>query len=160
MPRFLREETQFIEHDWDVLGHIEVILITYETVLRTLEGDSQIRLCKRGFIGSYDNVWDVVLGFEMLLEMLEEHKRGASDLSDGDFFKIGVNLAWAKLDHYYNKFDETSIYYSALVFHPAYRWNWFEHRWANRSDWIFHAKDLVFDLWLTEYSDINITDSQ
>lgn len=84
MPRYLREENQLTEHDWQVLGYIESILTTYETFLRTLEGDGEIRLRSRGFEGSYGNVWDVVLGFEILLDMLEEHKLRADDFPDGD----------------------------------------------------------------------------
>lgn len=156
MPRLLRDENQLSDGDWEVLTYLEVILSIYETVLKTLEGDGQMRLRKRGFTGSYGNVWDVILGFELLLSKLEAHKREAVDLPDGDYFKIGVNLAWAKLDKYYNKLDETPIYYAVLALHPAYRWDWFESTWVDRPDWISKAKSMVSDLWLTEYSGLEI----
>lgn len=38
-----------------------------------LEGDGQIRKRKRGWMGSYGNVWDVIQGFEFLLDKLEDY---------------------------------------------------------------------------------------
>jgi hypothetical protein len=39
---------------------------------------------------------------------------------------MGVNLAWEKLDQYYDLLNEIPIYYTALALHLAYRWDWFE----------------------------------
>jgi hypothetical protein len=77
-------------------------------------------------VESYANVWDIILGFELLLSQLEEFKQLATDFPDAKQFRVGVNLAWEKLDKYYNLLNETLIYYTALALYPAYRWNWFD----------------------------------
>ena len=73
-PRILREENQLADKDWEVLYHLEAILTVFETVVKTLEGDGHIRRRKQGWTGSYGNIWDVVLGYELLLNTLEEYK--------------------------------------------------------------------------------------
>jgi hypothetical protein len=55
------------------------------------------------------------------LGRLEELKQQAAGLPDSEQLRIGVNLAWKKLNKYYRLFDETPIYYTVLVLHPAYR---------------------------------------
>ncbi|KAG7403508.1 hypothetical protein Forpi1262_v018717, partial [Fusarium oxysporum f. sp. raphani] len=107
---------------WEVLYHLEAILTVFETVVKTLEGDGHIRRRKQGWTGSYGNIWDVVLGYELLLNTLEEYKQLAADFPDPEHFRIGINLAWDKLDEYYRRLDETPIYYTAMALHPAYRW--------------------------------------
>jgi hypothetical protein len=71
-------------------------------------------------------MWEVILGFEKLMGNLEDLKKHAIEFPDAEQFRIGINLAWEKLDKYYNLLDETPIYYTALALHPAYRWDWFE----------------------------------
>ena len=58
---------------------------------------------------------------ELLLSRLEDYKQLAKDLPDPEQFRVGINLAWQKLDEYYQRLDETPIYYTALALHPAYR---------------------------------------
>jgi hypothetical protein len=41
----------------------------------TLEGDSRMRTRRHGWRGSYGNVWNIVLAFEVLLGRLEELKQ-------------------------------------------------------------------------------------
>lgn len=94
----------------------------------------------------------------MLLEMLEKYKREVNSFPDADFLKISVNLAQAKLDQYYQKFNKTFIYYIALALYLAYRQDQFEHKQEDRLRQIAAAKDLVFDLWLTDYANLDITD--
>ncbi|KAI1865935.1 uncharacterized protein JN550_007913 [Neoarthrinium moseri] len=126
MPKLLREESRLTDTDWDSLEQLERILTVYETVVKVLEGDGQLRNRQRGWVGSYGNVWDVVQGFETLLETLERYKSMAANLPNSEQFRIGINNAWSKLHEYYKKLDETPIYYAALALHPAYRWDYFE----------------------------------
>nr|CEG03782.1 unnamed protein product [Fusarium acuminatum CS5907] len=131
-PRILRDENQLTDKDWEVLYHLEAILTVFETVVKTLEGDGHIRRRKQGWTGSYDNIWDVVLGYELLLNTLEEYKQLAADFPDPEHFRIGINLAWDKLDEYYQRLDETPIYYTAMALHPAFHWDWFDKTWAHK----------------------------
>jgi hypothetical protein len=152
----LRTENQLCDRDWDVLQHLESILTVFETVVKTLEGDGQVRLHHCYWLGSYGNMWDVLFGFELLLSKLEEFKQFATEFPDAEQFRIGVNLAWEKLDKYYRLFDEISIYYTALASHPTYRWDWFEEVWQEKPDWIERAKAIVHDVWIGDYANFDI----
>jgi hypothetical protein len=81
-----------------VLQYLQRILAVYETVVRTLEGDGQVQLHHCGRSASYGNVWDVILGFELLLGKLEDFEQLAAEGPDTEQFRIGINLAWEKLD--------------------------------------------------------------
>jgi hypothetical protein len=39
-------------------------------------------------------VWDVVLGFKLLLSKLEEYKQLAEGFLDPEHFRVRINLAW------------------------------------------------------------------
>ncbi|KAK8106696.1 hypothetical protein PG999_010055 [Apiospora kogelbergensis] len=43
LPRYLREENHLSDNDWEVLRHLESILMIFETVVKTLEGDGKVR---------------------------------------------------------------------------------------------------------------------
>ena len=139
-PRILRDRNQLADKDWEVLYHLEGILTVFETVVKTLEGDGHIRKRKQGWTGSYGNIWDVVLGYELLLNTLEEYKQLAAGFPDPEHFRIGINLAWDKLDEYYQRLDETPIYYTAMALHPAYRWDWFDETWSHKPSWVKKEK--------------------
>ncbi|OWT42252.1 restless-like transposase [Pochonia chlamydosporia 170] len=155
-PRILRDENQLTANDWSVLQHFATILGYYEDAVKTLEGDGLIRKRKRGYTGSYGNVWDVINGFEFLLGKLEKYKAMAKDFPDPEQFRIGINMAWEKLDKYYTILDTTPIYYTALALHPAYRWGWFEQAWVHKPDWIRSAKRIVQEVWDESYRDFHI----
>ncbi|KFA68036.1 hypothetical protein S40285_09016 [Stachybotrys chlorohalonatus IBT 40285] len=101
-----------------------------------LEGDGQICKRKRGWTGSYGNIWDVIQGFEFLLEQLERFKDIAKDFPDPEYFRININLGWQKLNEYYEILSETPIYYARLALHPAYR--------------------IVHDVWRFEYQEATL----
>jgi hypothetical protein len=65
-------------------------------VVKTLEGDSKIRLRRHGGSESYGNVWDVVPGFELLLGKLEEFKQLVAEFPDCEQFRIGINPCLGK----------------------------------------------------------------
>ncbi|KAL6406014.1 restless-like transposase [Ilyonectria robusta] len=167
-PRILRDENQLTDKDWEVLYHLEAILVgklawhsvdLEYTVVKTLEGDGHIRRRKQGWTGSYGNIWDVVLGYELLLNTLEEYKQLAANFPDPEHFRIGINLAWDKLDEYYQRLDETPIYYTAIALHPAYRWDWFDETWAHKPSWVEKAKEMVADVWLSDYAHFEVRSS-
>lgn len=51
LPRIFEEENKLTDSDWEALRHMEEILTHYENVVRTLEGDGQVRKRKRGLMG-------------------------------------------------------------------------------------------------------------
>jgi hypothetical protein len=156
IPRFLKEENQLNSADWAVLEHLVIILGFYENTLKQLEGDGQIRRRKGGFEGSYGNIWEVLDCFEFMLGKLEYYKQVAVDHPDPEQFRIGLNLAWEKLDNYYGKLSETPIYYGVLALHPAFRWGWFERTWVDKPQWIRTAKQLVQDVWNNQYRGVEV----
>ncbi|KAG7410120.1 putative AC9 transposase [Fusarium oxysporum f. sp. raphani] len=155
-PRICLSENQLSNKDWDVLEHLARILGFYEVTVKTLEGDGIQRKRKRGWVGSYGNIWDVIQGFEFLMAKLEEYKAFAADYPDPEHFRININLGWQKLNKYYTILDETPIYYVALALHPAYRWGWFEEHWGKHPDWIATAKEMVQEVWETEYRNLEV----
>ncbi|KAM3537964.1 hypothetical protein ARSEF1564_009127 [Beauveria bassiana] len=134
-----------------LLEHLAKLLGFYENAVRTLEGDGQPRKRKQGWVGSYGNVWEVIQGFEFLLEALEGYKQLAYGIPDPEHFRINVNLGWEKLNKYYRLLDDTPIYCTALALHPAFRWGYFETEWQDRPDWVKKAKQMVREVWETQY---------
>lgn len=101
MPRIFKPDGQLSDSDWIALERIAEILASFESVVKVLEGDGQIRRRKHGFEGSYGNSWEVLLGFEHILGVLEKAKMEVESFPDPEQFRISINLAWEKLDKYY-----------------------------------------------------------
>ncbi|KAI8406470.1 hypothetical protein FOFC_13940 [Fusarium oxysporum] len=155
-PRICLEENQLTVNDWVVLEHLAKLLGFYEDAVKTLEGDGQQRKRKGGWVGSYGNVWEVIQGFEFLLEVLEDYKQLASEIPDAEHFRINVNLGWEKLNKYYSRLDETPIYYTALALHPAFRWGYFENEWKDNTEWVMKAKQMVREVWESDYRHLQV----
>ncbi|KAI8402177.1 hypothetical protein FOFC_17482 [Fusarium oxysporum] len=155
-PRICLEENQLTVNDWVVLEHLAKLLGFYEDAVKTLEGDGQQRKRKGGWVGSYGNVWEVIQGFEFLLEVLEDYKQLASEIPDAEHFRINVNLGWEKLNKYYSRLDETPIYYTALALHPAFRWGYFENEWKDNTKWVMKAKQMVREVWESNYRHLQV----
>ncbi|KAM3554984.1 hypothetical protein ARSEF4850_006205 [Beauveria asiatica] len=141
-------------HNLVVAIHRSDVLTTLLRSIQRLESDASED--SRGHFESYGNVWDVVVGYEFLLAKLEKAKAVVLQYPEPEHFKVNINLAWKKLDEYYNKLDETPIYYTSLVLHPAYRWGYFETVWSRRPAWVARAKDIVQSVWDEEYKTLDI----
>jgi hypothetical protein len=107
-------------------------------------------------MGSYGNIWDVIQGFECLLDKLESYKAIAEHFPDPEHFRININLGWQKLDKYYQLLSETPIYYAGLALHPAYRWKLLDRKWAGNPEWIRQAKGIVHDVWHYDYRETSL----
>jgi hypothetical protein len=68
----------------------------------------------------------------------------------------GVNLAWKKLDQYYQMTDQSPVYVAAVVLHPAYTWKWLRSEWKNRQDWITISEAAVRNFWLSGYANLTV----
>jgi hypothetical protein len=101
MPRIFKSKGRLSNDDWIALKRIAEILASFESVVRVLKEDGQRRRRKHGFKGSYGNSWEVLLGFEHILGVLKKAKKEVREFPDSDRFRIGINLAWEKLDKYY-----------------------------------------------------------
>jgi hypothetical protein len=155
-PQICLEENLLTTNDWDVLDHLAKLLGFYEDAVKTLEGNGQQRRRKRGWVGSYGDVWEVIQGFEFLLEVLENYKKLTSEIPDAEHFRININLGWEKLNKYYSGLDEAPIYYTALALHPAFRWGCFENEWKDKAEWVTKTKQMVREVWEREYRHLQI----
>jgi hypothetical protein len=54
--RYLQEENQLKERDWEILQHLEHILSAFKVIVKKLEGDGQIRTRHDGQERSYGNI--------------------------------------------------------------------------------------------------------
>ncbi|KAG4255582.1 hypothetical protein FPRO03_14070 [Fusarium proliferatum] len=131
-PYICEPERQLSDKDWEVLEIFSQLLGYYECTIKMLEGDGQIRKRKRGLMGSYGNIWDVIQGFEFLLDKLEDYKVMAERFPDPEHFRININLGWQKVSA------------RNLI---TYRWKWFDRKWAGNPEWIRQAKRIVHDVW-------------
>ncbi|PHH70449.1 hypothetical protein CDD83_5435 [Cordyceps sp. RAO-2017] len=120
MPAICRDENKLNDKDWSVLEAFGDIPQSFEDAVKALEGDGIQRKRRQEHFESYGNVWDVIVGYEFLLAELEKAKAMVDQYPDPDHFRVNINIGWKKLDEYYNKLDETPIYYTALALHPAY----------------------------------------
>ena len=105
--------------DWATISEYIKLLSLFEEATKLLEG--------RGHVGRHGAIWEVVITFELLLDELEEQKSRLEkvDISNPDapedHLAVNINLAHAKLAEYYQKFDDSPIYYTATILHPHYK---------------------------------------
>jgi hypothetical protein len=155
----LQAENQLDDRDWDVLQHLESTLAVFETVIKLLKDDDQLRIRRHSRVKSYGNVYNIILDFELLLGKLEKFKKLATESPNAEQFRVNINLTWEKLDKHYNLLKETPIYYTALALHPAYRWSWFDEIWKEKPDWITTAKAIVHEVWIRNYAQLDVRTS-
>ncbi|EGU89475.1 hypothetical protein FOXB_00005, partial [Fusarium oxysporum f. sp. conglutinans Fo5176] len=60
---------------------------------------------------------------------------------------------------YYSRLDETPIYYTALALHPAFRWGYFENEWKDNTKWVMRAKQMVREVWDSDYRHLQVVQS-
>jgi len=67
--------------------------------------------------------------------------------------KISLDNYWDKLNKYYRKYDETSVYIAAVVLHPGLKWRYFKSQWteAYQGSWMRDTKRVVKVFWEKEY---------
>jgi len=70
--------------------------------------------------------------------ILDKFKKGKEQFKEHLTLSKMFNLGWSKLDKYYQKTEETSIYIAALVLNPRYKWLYINKNWAKKQ-WISRA---------------------
>jgi hypothetical protein len=63
-----------------------------------------------------------------------------------DHLYINLRAAWRKANEYYNKLDDSSIYYAATCLHPYYKY-YCENSWEDKPTWLRKANDGFQKLW-------------
>ncbi|WKT54006.1 HAT, C-terminal dimerization domain [Fusarium oxysporum f. sp. vasinfectum] len=154
LPRCLEEANLLSDADWDALSWFRDILRMFDSCLLRLEGDCQLRVRKGGVEAQYGIIWQVAVAFEFLLSTLEKAKTEATHRVEPSYYSSCVNSAWAKLNKYYTKLDETPIYYAATVLHPGIQWSFLTKAYGEKEEWLFAARQLIQKLWEEEYRDL------
>jgi hypothetical protein len=73
----------------------------------------------------------------------------ADESSTYEWLHICCEVAWDKLNEYYQLADKTPVYYTAMVMDPGLKYEWFEQKWSEppKHDWIPGVKSLVSNHW-------------
>jgi hypothetical protein len=154
LPSCLEEDNLLTDADWEALNWFINILAMFNSCLLRLEGDCQVRLRKGGAEAQYGMVWQVAIAYEFLLSTLERAKTESADRPESSYLSACINSAWAKLNKYYTKLDETPIYYAATVLHPGIQWAFLTRAYSGREGWVDKARHLIQTLWEEEYRDL------
>ncbi|RYO04899.1 hypothetical protein AA0121_g12589 [Alternaria tenuissima] len=111
------------------------------------------RLEDRGKASSFGAIYEVLPVFEYLLRNLEELAQpwidvdfNAHNEAPEDHLHINLRAAWKKADAYYNKLDDSPIYYAATCLHPLYKY-YCENSWSEKPEWIEAANKGFQRLW-------------
>ncbi|KAG7425161.1 hypothetical protein Forpi1262_v013723 [Fusarium oxysporum f. sp. raphani] len=137
LPSCLEEDNLLTDADWEALNWFSNILAMFNSCLLRLEGDCQVRLRKGDAEAQYERP-------------RQSRRIGQSP----SYLSACINSTWAKLNKYYTKLDETSIYYAATVLHPGIQWAFLTRAYSGREGWIDKARHLIQTLWEEEYRDL------
>lgn len=149
------------DSDWDVVEAFVKVLGAFDAITNRLQGNGEPDKDGRIRSGAF---WEYFQSFEFLLNHLETLKTNA-DLVDGldpnsaTMVRSHINLAWEKLDSYYQKLCPPA-YASAIVLHPCYGWaalaKYFKGN-PHATEWLSEYKHSVKKLWEKDYRNIPLT---
>ena len=86
-------------------------------------------------------IFDVLPAMDLLLSQLEQAK--VTYRTTNPRLASCINLAWKKLDEYYQLSDSSPAYVAAVVLDPRMKFQYFEKRWASHPDWVITAKERI-----------------
>jgi hypothetical protein len=131
-------------NDWAVVNDYIEVLQPLKSATKRLEG--------RGTSGRFGAIYEVLPVFEYLLgefeqrykpyELVDYEATGAPE----DHLAINLKAAWAKLNGYYQKLDESPVYYAACCLHPYYK-QYCDRAWRDKPGWIARANESFQQLW-------------
>lgn len=142
------DKDKLTEDDWDIIEkvswrtsiNISIKLLTkYEQYKDFVSQLDQTLMALQSSTSTLDNVLPAM---DFILEMFED---GKERFKDNDFMAPCINPAWSKLNKYYTKTSESPAYISALVLHPAFKWEYVEATWD--PEWIPKSREQVEELW-------------
>ena len=124
---------ELTDDDWEVLENLNKVLSMLKETTQALEGYST----------TLDNVLPAM---DFILDQLEQYK--ISWKNDARIASA-INNAWAKMEKYYRKTEETPVYVATLVLDPKYKWGYIEKNWP--PEWHSRAKQQMQAFWETKY---------
>ncbi|PZD23251.1 hypothetical protein A1F96_10416 [Pyrenophora tritici-repentis] len=100
----------------------------------------------RGKSGRFGAIYEVLPVFEYLLgefeqrykpyELVNYEATGAPE----DHLGINLKAAWGKLNDYYNRLDESAVYYAATTLHPYYK-SYCDRAWRDKPSWLKKSRE-------------------
>ena len=93
-------------------------------------------------------LFNVLPTFDSLLHKLETAKKKYVK-SNNTNFATCVNLAWRKMDEYYDKSDDSKVYFVASVLDPRIKLRYFEKYWPEK--WLTDSQTKL-DAYLKEFT--------
>jgi hypothetical protein len=130
--------------DWAVITEYVEVLQPLKEACQSLEA--------RGRSGKFGAIYEVIPQFEAILKAYESILEPYEDVdfnafgAPEDHIAINLRAAWQKLDKYYNKLDESPMYYAACCLHPYYK-NYCSNSWRDKPDWIYQNEAALQQLW-------------
>jgi hypothetical protein len=131
------EADRLEEADWNTLQDIHQILAPFHSMTKELQGN---------MMDTWMNgaIFDVLPCMDFLLQQLETAKE---QHMHSPVLASCINLAWSKLNKYYEATDDSSIYATAVMLDPRLKCQYFDRNW--KKSWIEKAevnfKQLVQD---------------
>jgi hypothetical protein len=90
--------------------------------------------------------------YDVLAKAQAEVNEPPVDLEKIDHYNTGINTAVLKLDKYFKLLGCSPLYTAAIILHPARRFEYFEDKWADHSNWIKNARK-AFKVLFQKYAD-------
>jgi len=90
-------------------------------------------------------LFNVLPAYDHLLSKLEKAKK---TYANNPRFATCINLAWKKMDEYYQKSDISKVYLVAAVLDPRVKMRYFEQNWP--AEWLVDARENL-DLYVKEF---------
>jgi hAT family C-terminal dimerisation region len=90
--------------------------------------------------------------YDVLAKAQAEVNEPPVDLEKTDHYNTGINTAVLKLDKYFKLSGFSPLYTAAIILHPARRFEYFEDKWADHSNWIKNARK-AFKVLFQKYAD-------
>jgi hypothetical protein len=81
--------------------------------------------------GKVNTLDDMLLSMDYLIQHYKEKKEKCA-LSHHPRLQARVLASWFKFDKYYKLTDDTPIYATAVLLHPAYRKGYFDTHWGHQ----------------------------
>ena len=141
--------------EWETL---ELMMGQLEPLFRftkDLEGNADLQ--EAGGKASHGALWEILPVFDRILSHFEDLEQRAKrgEFNNHAGIQNSITLAWQKAQDYYNKTDASIAWMAALVFHPRFKWAYFERNWnySGLMRYVQDGKRNLRQLWERQYKE-------
>ena len=126
-----------------------------EALKKMLEPFKVTTILGQGQNAEYGSIPFSLVAYEMLLSVLETEKKKIRP--NESTYTYRLEKAWAKLDKYYQRTDDTAAYHIAMILDPRIKMKYFECNWATKLEWVIEAEEKMHQIY-HEYKGIEDKD--